>query len=275
MKRCMVLGLALALALSAGGCGGQLGEKGGEDRILREPPALTVSLEKTTVEALRGGYAWTFDNGDGTSTENLADSMHPLQAGDCTPCLSLPAGGAEGTLTAFLTFTEAPDRVEVRRWSEACWGMNDAGDQEIPVETEESEGRLSLPLARGGWIYQVEAEWSGEGWGGTADYSFWSVPGETASFSWEEVQGEYGEDDPGVQWEGFANSSAGTAADNRAAALQLALAECTVDWNAVEVRRDAGAGMWSVCFFTEDFVGGDQTVYLEDSGATRLIVWGE
>lgn len=74
---------------------------------------------------------------------------------------------------------------------------------------------------------------------------------EIPSFSYSEVQDTYGENAPGVLRDGFQNTSP----------LAVSSAE--------------EADMWDVCFFTSGVVGGCQDVYLNGSGVTCLIVYGE
>lgn len=97
---------------------------------------------------------------------------------------------------------------------------------------------------------------------------------EVPSFSYAEVQDVYGENAPGVLRDGFQNTSPlkiGSAEE----AVQRATAECTVSYDSVTCRYDSEADMWDVCFFTAGVAGGGQDVYLNSSGVTCLIVYGE
>ena len=97
---------------------------------------------------------------------------------------------------------------------------------------------------------------------------------EIPSFSYAEVQDTYVENAPGVLQDGFQNTSP-LAIDSAEEAAQRALAECTIPYDSVTCRYDNEADMWDVCFFTSGVVGGCQDVYLNGSGVTCLIVYGE
>ena len=97
---------------------------------------------------------------------------------------------------------------------------------------------------------------------------------EIPSFSYAEVQDTYVENAPGVLQDGFQNTSP-LAIDSAEEAAQRALAECTIPYDSVTCRYDSEADMWDVCFFTSGVVGGCQVVYLNGSGVTCLIVYGE
>ncbi len=102
---------------------------------------------------------------------------------------------------------------------------------------------------------------------------FYAAPA-PAAFSWAEVQAEYGAGGPGIKTDGFRNMTPASVI-GPADAVRLAEAECTVEYDAVSVRRDDGADMWAVNFYTAGIDGGDETVYLGGDGITRLIVGGE
>ena len=97
---------------------------------------------------------------------------------------------------------------------------------------------------------------------------------EIPSFSYAEVQDTYVENAPGVLQDGFQNTSP-LAIDSAEEAAQRALAECTIPYDSVTCRYDSEADMWNVCFSTAGVVGGCQDVYLNGSGITCLIVYGE
>ena len=97
---------------------------------------------------------------------------------------------------------------------------------------------------------------------------------EISSFSYAEVQDSYGESAPGVLREGFQNTSP-LAVSSAEEVVQRATAECTISYDSVTCRYDSEADMWDVCFFTAGMAGGCQNVYLNSSGVTCLIVYGE
>ena len=93
-------------------------------------------------------------------------------------------------------------------------------------------------------------------------------------FSYEEDTAEYKAGDPGVKSYDFVNVSS-QPIDSRDRALELAKNECTVEYDTTRVYYDGGAAMWKVSFSTAGTAGGGQTVYLDSSGITCLIVYGE
>ena len=97
---------------------------------------------------------------------------------------------------------------------------------------------------------------------------------EIPSFSYTEVQDTYEENAPGVPRDGFQNTSP-LAVSSAEEAVQRATAECSISYDSVTCRYDSEADMWDVCFFTSGVVGGCQDVYLNGSGVTCLIVYGE
>lgn len=97
---------------------------------------------------------------------------------------------------------------------------------------------------------------------------------EIPSFSYAEVQDTCGENTPGVLRDGFQNTSP-LAIGSAEGAAQRAAAECTISYDSVTCRYDSEADMWNVSFFTSGVLGGCQDVYLNGSGVTCLIVYGE
>lgn len=97
---------------------------------------------------------------------------------------------------------------------------------------------------------------------------------EIPSFSYAEVQDTYEENTPGVLRDGFQNTSP-LAIGSAEEAAQRATAECTISYDSVTCSYDSEADIWNVSFFTSGGVGGCQDVYLNSSGITCLIVYGE
>ncbi|MCI5927804.1 MAG: hypothetical protein MRZ73_04590 [Pseudoflavonifractor capillosus] len=97
---------------------------------------------------------------------------------------------------------------------------------------------------------------------------------EIPSFSYAEVQDTYEENTPGVLRDGFQNTSP-LAIGSAEEAAQRATAECTISYDSVTCSYDSEADIWNVSFFTSGGVGGCQDVYLNSSGITYLIVYGE
>ena len=97
---------------------------------------------------------------------------------------------------------------------------------------------------------------------------------EIPSFSYAEVQDTYEENTPDVLRDGFQNTSP-LAIGSAKEAAQRATAECTISYDSVTCSYDSEADIWNVIFFTSGGVGGCQDVYLNSSGITYLIVYGE
>ena len=97
---------------------------------------------------------------------------------------------------------------------------------------------------------------------------------ESPDSSYAEVQDTYEENTPGVLRDGFQNTSP-LAIGSAEEAAQRAAAECTISYDSVTCSYDSEADMWNVSFFTSGVVGGCQDVYLNSSGVTCLIVYGE
>ena len=96
----------------------------------------------------------------------------------------------------------------------------------------------------------------------------------TPSFSYEDVRAAYQENDPGVLYGGFHNTSP-TALESIDGVLERAQKECTVPYDTVDIAYDSTASMWQVAFSQADTAGGGQTVYMDSYGVTRLLVYGE
>lgn len=184
MKRLVVLALVL-LCLLAVGCESKTVES---DAVgaLKTVPTLTVHCGENSVEALTGTQEWWYDNGDGTQTSFIADSLHPLQCKDLmTPLTILPSTQSAQPLTARLEFSVVPDSISARRWSvDSFYGPGepvDDGHYEVLVYTIEPEGgtddvrQYFMELTYGGYVYEIIATWdSYEHFGGEVRYSFYT-----------------------------------------------------------------------------------------------------
>lgn len=93
-------------------------------------------------------------------------------------------------------------------------------------------------------------------------------------FSFTEVLIRYAEQETGIQRYNFHNTSA-RRITNEEQALEHAKAECAIAYTDTQVYRDITNHMWLVLFFTTNTLGGCQEVYMDSSGITRLIVYGE
>ena len=93
-------------------------------------------------------------------------------------------------------------------------------------------------------------------------------------FSYEETLQVWQKSDPGVKTDGFQNTSEVVVSTSQQA-IERAENECTIEYSATAVAYDSEAGIWRVTFFTEDSVGNSQEVYLDGTGMTTLIIYGE
>lgn len=97
-----------------------------------------------------------------------------------------------------------------------------------------------------------------------------SVP----AFSYEETLQSWKKSDPGVKTNGFQNTSELMVSTSQQA-IERAENECTIEYSATAVAYDSEVDIWRVTFFTEDSVGNSQEVYLDGTGMTTLIIYGE
>ena len=94
------------------------------------------------------------------------------------------------------------------------------------------------------------------------------------AFSYEEVLAEHRENDPGVKYSDFHNTSR-VALETIGDVLERAKGECTIHYDTADVSHDDGASVWQIVFYTKEAAGGDQAVYMDSYGVTCLLVYGE
>ena len=99
-------------------------------------------------------------------------------------------------------------------------------------------------------------------------------PVEILPFSYEEVLQMWGKSDPGVKTDGFQNTSEAVIATPQQV-IERAQNECTIKYDTTALAYDNAADIWRVTFYTEGSVGNSQDVYLNGSGLTALIIYGE
>lgn len=142
------------------------GSSGASKPTSKEPPALKV-LDSTCIgiEANKGTYTWSYDNGDGTQSGVCADSSHPLESQE----FLIPMTTADDTVE--LNFEVQPQELTVRCWSDAYWGQVNAKEESVTIN-----GNM-MELKDGGYIYEVVATWTGENLAaeGTVYYGFYVV----------------------------------------------------------------------------------------------------
>lgn len=142
------------------------GNSGPSKPTMKEPPKLTVSFGPgDSFDAATGTYGWRYDNGDGTMSGIEADSPHPLDLMDHLTPLETTVDMLE------LQFEVQPQSISVRCWNDSQWGNTGAESQKASLS-----GNL-LELKEGGFIYEVEATWSGENLAaeGTVHYVFYVI----------------------------------------------------------------------------------------------------
>lgn len=144
--------------------------------VLKEPPALTVSVgEKTRVEAGKGSSSWSYSDGRGGGCSIESCAASPLLWAEIP---SLPLSPAElphdTPLRVYLQFDRAPDSLEAAYWSGDCRGQSDAESVSLPALLDETSGCFYIELPDVNCIYEIHARWDEgpEGWGGTAWYAF-------------------------------------------------------------------------------------------------------
>ena len=93
-------------------------------------------------------------------------------------------------------------------------------------------------------------------------------------FSFKEVMIRYAGEETGIKRCDFHNTVECRIATEEQA-LERARSECTIGYTDTRVYRDFTDQMWLVLFFTASALGGCQEVYMDSSGITRLIVYGE
>lgn len=99
-------------------------------------------------------------------------------------------------------------------------------------------------------------------------------PVEILPFSYEEVLQTWGKGDSGVKTDGFQNTSEAVIATPQQV-IERAQNECTIEYDTTALAYDSAADIWRVTFYTEGIVGNSQDVYLDGSGLTALIIYGE
>lgn len=186
MKKLLSVMLAVLCLAALVGCESKTVESDAV-KALKTVPTLTVHCGENSAEALTGTQEWWYDNGDGTQTSFIADSLHPLQCKEyMTPLTILPSPQSSQPTTARLEFSVVPDKIiAARRWSvDSFYGPGepvDDGHYEVLVYILEPEGgtedvrQFFLDLVYGGYVFEVTAVWeSYERFGGEVSYSFYT-----------------------------------------------------------------------------------------------------
>lgn len=135
------------------------------DGIYREPdPAQPPSLNleyRTDSAAIssitsEGGYEWNYVDKEGKSNSVIADASHILTWDDIIDCR------LEEPTDITLRFSEKPDRIEVKRWTNDM-RKSPGDDSDSPdgedVSAETNSGDYILKGADPGFVYLITAHW--------------------------------------------------------------------------------------------------------------------
>ncbi len=95
------------------------------------------------------------------------------------------------------------------------------------------------------------------------------------TFSFANDSELYKAGDPGVKTEGFVNTRPSGSDLPVSVLLEKAKAECTVEYDTVRIQFDPRSYVFSIDFYVKDVLGGDESVYIDLAGRTKLIVYGE
>lgn len=95
------------------------------------------------------------------------------------------------------------------------------------------------------------------------------------TFSFANDSELYKAGDPGVKTEGFVNTRPSGSDLPVSVLLEKAKAECTVEYDTVRIQFDPRSYVFRIDFYVKDIAGGDESVYVDLAGRTKLIVYGE
>ena len=95
-----------------------------------------------------------------------------------------------------------------------------------------------------------------------------------AEFSYAQVLENYKADDPGVKTEGFHNDSS-CSYSGLEDLIELAKDECTIEYDSVSLAYDSQELIMRVTFYTEGTPGNCQDVFIDNTGKTILVIYGE
>lgn len=135
------------------------------DGIYREPdPAQppSLNLEYRTDSAVvssitsEGAYEWNYVDKKGKSNSVIADASHILAWDDMIDCR------LEEATDITLSFSEKPDRIEVKRWTKDM-RKSPGDDSNVPdgeeVSAETNSGDYILKGVEPGFVYLITAHW--------------------------------------------------------------------------------------------------------------------
>ena len=135
------------------------------DGIYREPdPAQppSLNLEYRTDSAVvssitsEGAYEWNYVDKKGKANSVIADASHILAWDDMIDCR------LEEATDITLSFSEKPDRIEVKRWTKDM-RKSPGDDSDVPdgeeVSAETNSGDYILKGVEPGFVYLITAHW--------------------------------------------------------------------------------------------------------------------
>ena len=125
---------------------------------LSEPPALSVHFGDEILVSLSGNYYWEGPTANGQTTIVIACGSHPLDGIHSKEFTTVTGQWLK------LTFPVWPDEITVLRWPGGDIGNADATGQEVMLEGKR------LAIEEGDWVYQIDATWIRDDWGGSAEY---------------------------------------------------------------------------------------------------------
>ena len=95
-----------------------------------------------------------------------------------------------------------------------------------------------------------------------------------SEFSYAQVLQTYKSDHPSVKTEGFHNDSE-SHYSGLEELIELAKRECTIDYDSVSLAYDSQELIMKITFYTEGMLDYYQDVFIDNTGATILIIYGE
>ena len=98
--------------------------------------------------------------------------------------------------------------------------------------------------------------------------------GDLGMFSYAAVEVYYPAGTVGAMRSGFRNITPSPIADANQA-FERAKNECVVAYDSAVVSYDDATDMYCVCFYIQGAEGGDQLVYMDSDGITKLVVLSE
>ena len=152
MKKITLLtSLLLCLCLLLGGCSIR-------NDVPDAPPVLKLTLDGNVFEISCGPHSWNTKNTAGKGESTIACGAHPLD-GQYDPIET----SAEDALVGFDLL---PTTYEIYCWPESELG-NTSAEPTVFLPHHDR-----FPIQEGGWIYQLKANWQGNGYSGDAEYVF-------------------------------------------------------------------------------------------------------